>query len=107
MNSGSHNYLTDPRNEDISININGEMFHRNDAKISVFDSAFILGDGIWEGLRLHRGKLPFIKEHMQRLYEGAKALDMDIGLSKEDLIRRIYATCPAKPIKCMTMCIFG
>jgi len=95
MNSGSHNYLTDPRNEDISININGEMFHRNDAKISVFDSAFILGDGIWEGLRLHRGKLPFIKEHMQRLYEGAKALDMDIGLSKEDLIRRIYATCEA------------
>lgn len=95
MSTGSHHTNSDPRNADIKININGELFHRDEAKVSVFDSGFILGDGVWEGLRLHHGKLPFIDQHMKRLYEGAKALDMDIGISKNDLIQRILDTCSA------------
>jgi branched-chain amino acid aminotransferase len=95
MASGTHQYQQDPRNDDILININGELFPRNEAKISVFDSGFILGDGIWEGIRLHHGKLAFISQHMRRLYDGAKALDMDIGIDKEALIARIEHTCQA------------
>mmetsp|Transcript_7343 Transcript_7343/g.25228 ORF Transcript_7343/g.25228 Transcript_7343/m.25228 type:complete len:112 (+) Transcript_7343:81-416(+) len=95
MAKGTHQYLDDPRNQSILININGELFPRAEAKISVFDSGFILGDGVWEGIRLHKGHLAFIEQHMRRLYDGAKALDMDIGLSKEDLVKRIYDTCQA------------
>jgi branched-chain amino acid aminotransferase len=95
MAKGTHQYAPDPRNENILININGELFHRSEAKISVFDSGFILGDGVWEGIRLHHGKLAFIQQHMKRLYDGAKALDMDIGITQEALIERIEATCKA------------
>ncbi|GAA0853780.1 aminotransferase class IV [Aliiglaciecola litoralis] len=91
----THVYQQDPRNDSILININGELFPRNEAKISVFDSGFILGDGVWEGLRLHHGKLAFVEQHMKRLYDGAKALDLDIGLAKTELIERIMATCQA------------
>ncbi|WNC68318.1 aminotransferase class IV [Thalassotalea nanhaiensis] len=99
MGTGSHHSNDDPRNADIQININGELFHRDQAKVSVFDSGFILGDGVWEGLRLHHGKLPFINQHMQRLYEGAKALDMEIGISKVELINRIFDTCQANDMQ--------
>lgn len=92
---GTHQYVDDPRNETILININGELFPRAEAKISVFDSGFILGDGVWEGIRLHQGHLAFINQHMKRLYDGAKALDMDIGISQEEMIERIYSTCNA------------
>lgn len=92
---GSHEFIKDDRNLDILININGELFHRNEAKISVFDSGFILGDGVWEGLRLHNGVIAFLDDHLQRLYQGAKALDMDIGLSKEELSERVYQTIQA------------
>ncbi|MBF0279103.1 MAG: aminotransferase class IV [SAR324 cluster bacterium] len=95
MAKGTHDYVDDPRNAEILININGELFPRAEAKISVFDSGFILGDGVWEGLRLHHGKLAFIGQHMKRLYEGAKALDMDIGLTPDQLIEQIYDTCRA------------
>lgn len=95
LTKGTHEYQDDPRNADILININGELHHRSEAKISVFDSGFILGDGVWEGIRLHHGKLAFIEQHMKRLYDGAKALDMDIGLSKTQLMDRILVTCKA------------
>lgn len=95
MTKGTHQYHDDPRNQNILININGELFPRKEAKISVFDSGFILGDGVWEGIRLHKGHLAFIDMHMRRLYDGAKALDMDIGLSSAELVQRIYATCKA------------
>ncbi|MFT5676400.1 MAG: branched-chain amino acid aminotransferase [Paraglaciecola sp.] len=95
MASGTHQYQQDPRNDSILININGELFPRNEAKISVFDSGFILGDGVWEGIRLHDGHLAFIEQHMRRLYDGAKALDMDIGLAPEQLVLRIKQTCEA------------
>ena len=95
MTTGTHDYEIDPRNRDILININGELFKRDEAKVSVFDSGYVLGDGVWEGLRLHRGKLLFIEQHMRRLYEGAKAIDMDIGLTAAELTERIYQTCNA------------
>jgi branched-chain amino acid aminotransferase len=99
MSKGTHDYVDDPRNAEILININGELFPRAEAKISVFDSGFILGDGVWEGLRLHGGKLAFIGQHMKRLYEGAKALDMDIGLTSDELVARVYQTCEANGMK--------
>lgn len=92
---GTHDYLDDPRNADILININGELFPRQQAVVSVFDSGFILGDGVWEGLRVHKGKIAFLSEHLDRLYEGAKALDMDVGVSREQLTERLYATLEA------------
>ncbi len=92
---GTHHYQDDPRNQSILININGELLARQDAKISVFDSGFILGDGVWEGIRLHKGKLAFIDQHMDRLYSGAKALDMEIGLTPSQLVERIMQTCNA------------
>ncbi|BDX06580.1 aminotransferase class IV [Planctobacterium marinum] len=95
MAKGTHEYVDDPRNADILININGELVPREQAKISVFDSGFILGDGVWEGIRLHHGRLAFIEQHMRRLFDGFKALDMEPGISKQALIDRIQQTCIA------------
>jgi branched-chain amino acid aminotransferase len=95
MSHGTHEYQDDPRNADIRISINGELFHRDEAKVSVFDSGFILGDGIWEGIRLHRGVLLFLDAHLKRLYEGAKALDLDIGLTPQTLTQNIRAVLEA------------
>ncbi len=95
MAHGTHDYAADPRNADIKININGEFFSRDDAKISVFDSGFILGDGVWEGLRVHEGIIVFLGRHLRRLYDGAKALDMDMVLSKQELAERLYVTIDA------------
>lgn len=99
MAQGTHDHQIDPRNEDIQININGELFRRADAKVSVFDSGFILGDGVWEGLRLHRGKILFAREHMKRLYEGAKALDMAMDVDPQEMLDRIYQTCEANTME--------
>ena len=92
MGKGSHEYIDDPRNAAIRIWINGALFAREDAKVSVFDSGFILGDGVWEGLRVHDGKIAFLDRHLDRLYEGAKAIDMEIGLSREALTQALYDT---------------
>jgi branched-chain amino acid aminotransferase len=92
MAKGTHDYVDDPRNAAIKINVNGELFARDAAKVSVFDSGFILGDGVWEGLRVHDGGLPFLDLHLDRLYEGAKTIDMDIGLSRAELIQRLVDT---------------
>lgn len=86
---GTHNYRDDPRNASILIDINGELYPRDQAKVSVFDSGFVLGDGIWEGLRVHKGKIAFLDQHLKRLYEGAKAIDMEMDVSTEALERRL------------------
>ena len=86
---GSHSYISNPNNNDIFININGQLFHRDKAKISVFDSGFLLGDGIWEGIRLHDSKLVFIEDHLDRLFSSAKGISLDIPFSKEDIINEI------------------
>ncbi len=95
MAQGTHDYKDDPRNKDILININGEFYPREAAKISVFDSGFILGDGVWEGLRVYDGHIVFLSAHLNRCFEGAKAIDMDIGISREDLANRLYETLEA------------
>jgi branched-chain amino acid aminotransferase len=87
---GTHEYQDDPRNAEIRIDINGELFAREEARVSVFDSGFVLGDGIWEGLRVHHGKVAFLDQHLDRLYEGAKALDMDMEVTSQQLRERIY-----------------
>jgi branched-chain amino acid aminotransferase len=92
---GSHEYIHDERNLEILININGDLFKREEAKISVFDAGFILGDGVWEGLRLHDGTVVFLQDHLRRLYQGAMALDLDIGISQQQLSDRIYQTLKA------------
>lgn len=92
MAKGTHEYQDDPRNQDILISVNGELYKRDQARVSVFDSGFVLGDGVWEGLRLHNGKLAFLDAHLDRLYEGAKAIDLDIGLGRDQLTESIYAT---------------
>lgn len=92
---GTHEYVDDPRNADILVSVNGELFPREKAVVSVFDSGFILGDGVWEGLRVHHGRIVFLDRHLERLYEGAKAIDMDIGLTPEALEKRLYATLQA------------
>ena len=87
---GTHEYRDDPRNADIVIDINGEYFAREEARVSVFDSGFVLGDGVWEGLRVHRGKIAFLGQHLERLYEGAKALDIEMEVDAEELTARLY-----------------
>ena len=90
MTNGTHSYLEDVRNKNIKIYINGEIFNRQDASISVFDSGFLLGDGIWEGIRLFNRKLVFLEEHLNRLFLGAKQLKIDIGYSINELTEIIY-----------------
>ena len=92
MAKGTHSYIQDQRNENIIIYINGEFFPRKEAKISVFDSGFLLGDGVWEGIRLYNKRLCLVDEHIERLYRGAKKIKIGIGKSKEELIALIYET---------------
>jgi branched-chain amino acid aminotransferase len=87
--------VSDPRNVSILINVNGELKPRAEATVSVFDSGFMLGDGVWEGLRVHKGRLAFLDRHLDRLFEGSKAIAMDIGLSREQLTNRLYETLDA------------
>ncbi len=99
MAKGTHDYVADPRNASIQVNINGELFPRDQAKVSVFDSGYILGDGVWEGLRVHAGGLPFLELHLDRLYEGAKTIDMDVGLTRAELTQRILETLRANKMQ--------
>ena len=87
---GVHDFVYDPRNADVLISINGELKHRDEATVSVFDSGYLLGDGVWEGLRVKDGGVAFLDEHLKRLYAGAKTIDMDIGLTKDELTARLF-----------------
>ena len=91
MSQSLHEVKVDPRNVDILISINGTLFPRHQAMVSVFDSGFILGDGVWEGLRLVNGGVPFLHAHIERLYEGAKAIFMDVGVTPQELVQRLFA----------------
>jgi len=90
--ASTHDYSNDPRNDEILIYINGNFFQRTEAKVSVLDSGYLLGDGVWEGIRLHNGYLVHLDEHLNRLYTGAEALAMNIGLSKEQVKRALETT---------------
>ena len=99
MPKGTHTYLEDNRNKNILIYVNGEMLPRMDAVISVFDSGFLLGDGVWEGIRLLNGHLVFLEEHLDRLFYGAKQLKIDIGNSHGELTNLIQKTVDANGMK--------
>src|SRR3954452_13870448 len=92
MAHGTHDYTDDPRNAEILVWVNGELVPRDRATVSVFDSGFVLGDGVWEGLRVRGGHPAFLEAHLARLYEGAQAILMDIGMSRADLTAAVYAT---------------
>lgn len=95
MTQGTQHSAEDPRNADILISVNGTMKRRDEATVSVFDSGFVLGDGVWEGFRVIGGHPVFLDAHLDRLYEGAKALMLDIGLDRDQLTHALYATLDA------------
>ncbi|MDE0895955.1 MAG: aminotransferase class IV, partial [Planctomycetota bacterium] len=88
-NLGSHGHGMDDRNASVLFDVNGELVPRERAVVSVFDSGFILGDGIWEGLRLKGGRIAFLERHLDRVFNGARAIDLDIGLTRDELRARI------------------
>lgn len=88
----THQAQEDTRNEGIMIYLNGQIVPKAQAVVSVYDSGFMLGDGVWEGLRLHNGRWAFLNEHMDRLFEAAKAIDLDIGLDRKSLILALLDT---------------
>ena len=83
--ASTHDYEIDSRNDNIQIYIDGQFFPRADAKVSVMDSGYLLGDGVWEGIRLYNNHLIHLEKHLERLYEGAETIQMDIGVSKSEM----------------------
>ena len=92
MTKSTHQALADERNQSVEIYINGEFFPRQEAKISVFDSGFLVGDGIWEGIRLHHRVFAFLDRHLDRLFAGAAATGIDIGLDRAGVTAALRAT---------------
>jgi branched-chain amino acid aminotransferase len=88
----THQAQEDARNERIKIWLNGSVVPKDDAKVSVYDSGFMLGDGVWEGLRLYNGTWAFVDEHLDRLFEAAKAIDLDIGMTRDQVFQAILET---------------
>ncbi len=92
MARGTHDALGDPRNEHVLIYVNGEFVPRAEAKVSVFDSAFLVGDGVWEGVRLHEGRFVHLDRHLDRLFRSAAAVGLDIGKSRRELAAILFET---------------
>ncbi|HZZ61482.1 MAG TPA: aminotransferase class IV [Roseiarcus sp.] len=90
LSAGTQDFVDDPRNDAVLISVNGTLTPRGEAKVSVFDAGFVLGDGVWEGLRLIDGRIAFLSRHFDRLWDGAKMLKIDIGMSREDLKARLF-----------------
>lgn len=95
MAHGTHDFAQDPRNERILVWVNGELQPRDQAVVSVFDGGFVLGDGVWEGLRVRAGHPAFLERHLDRLYEGARAIMLDVGRTRAELTAAIYETLAA------------
>ncbi|WP_374469227.1 aminotransferase class IV [Phenylobacterium sp.] len=92
---GSQDFAPDPRNADLKVYVNGALVPKSEARVSVFDAGFVLGDGVWEGLRVHKGRLLFLEAHLERLYQGLERIGLDIGLSPEALAGEIRKTLAA------------
>ena len=90
--TSAQGYMADPRNEHVLVYVNGTFVPRREATVSVFDSGFVLGDGVWEGLRLSSGRLISLDAHLDRLFEGARSIALDIGLSREAVTRALHET---------------
>ena len=95
----SHDFVDDKRNKNIKIYINGKFYKRKDAKISVFDSSTMLGDGIWDSLRYHNNNFIFLKEHLDRLYKDAKLIDLKIHLTRKKLSEALIKTIQINKMK--------
>ena len=95
----SHDFVDDKRNKNIKIYINGKFYKRKDAKISVFDSSTMLGDGIWDSLRYHNNNFIFLKEHLDRLYKDAKLIDLKIHLTRKKLSEALIKTIKINKMK--------
>jgi len=95
MIHGTHNAEPDKRNNDVLIYINGDLFKRAEAKISVFDSGYLVGDGVWEAMRLYNGVLTFSNQHLDRLWAGAASIGMKIDFSREELLAKVHLTLDA------------
>jgi branched-chain amino acid aminotransferase len=91
----THQSVPDPRNADVLIYVDGDLVPRSEAKVSVFDSGFLVGDGVWEGIRLHDGGMAFLDLHLDRLYGGARAIDLDIGMTRDELAGELRRTVEA------------
>lgn len=92
--AGSQDFAADPRNADALVWLNGALVPKPEARVSIFDAGFVLGDGVWEGLRLHKGALMFLDAHLDRLFEGAAAIGLDIGMSRDqvcDALAELFA----------------
>jgi branched-chain amino acid aminotransferase len=89
---GSQDYAADPRNETVKVFVNGDLVPRDQARVSIFDAGFVLGDGVWEGVRLHRGRFIFLDDHLDRLFEGANAIALDIGMTREAIAEALWTT---------------
>jgi branched-chain amino acid aminotransferase len=92
VSHGTHDFEDDPRNEHVLVWLGGELVPRERALVSVFDAGFVLGDGVWEGLRVRAGHPAFLERHLDRLFDGARAIMLDIGLSRRELTAAIYST---------------
>ena len=92
---GSQDFAADPRNAAAMVSLNGRLVARREATVSIFDGGFVVGDGVWEGLRLHNGVLLFLNQHLDRLYEGAAKIRLDIGLDRNALTAEIRRTLAA------------
>ena len=90
--AGSQDYEHDPRNETALVYVNGALVPRSEAVVSVFDAGFSLGDGVWESFRVHKGQLPFADAHLDRLFRGAKAIRLDIGITRDELVAALRQT---------------
>ncbi|WP_336922179.1 aminotransferase class IV [Aquipuribacter sp. SD81] len=99
MAHGTHDHADDPRNEDVLVWVNGRLRPRAEAVVSVFDSGFVLGDGVWEGLRVRDGHPAFLERHLDRLFQGATAIMLDIGMSREELAAALYETLRANGMR--------
>ncbi len=91
----THDAAEDPRNAAIRIYVDGAIVPRDEARVSVYDSGFLLGDGIWEGIRLKNGRWAFLEAHLDRLFEAARALDLDIGMDRAGVKAALDATAEA------------
>src|SRR4051794_30816847 len=92
MAQGAHDFVDDARNRHVLVWVSGELVPRDRAVVSVFDAGFVLGDGVWEGLRVRAGHPAFLERHLDRLFEGAKAIMLDVGRSRRELSEAIYST---------------
>jgi len=89
---GSQDFAADPRNATVKVYVRGELVLRDEARVSIFDAGFVLGDGVWEGVRLHRGRMVFLDRHLDRLFDGARAIDLDIGLTRAEIVAALWQT---------------